>query len=308
MPEPGAYGGSPEPDCGYSDGEEWAQLTLWPESYPSADYSSHAAVPMEEPHATIRIPDTCEGDRPRERLRAHGPRTLATAELLSLVLGTGNHAAGHPATDPARSILEALGAGGRNALQQLRYVTMEELQTLPGIGPARAAAIVAAIELGKRSFNEPPPERTCVDDPAIAASLLSHDLMWEREERFAVLMLDIKHHFIGKRVLSIGSQTETIANPREIFGEALRCRAVRIIVAHNHPSGSLEPSADDLAITRQLLKSGNVLGMPVLDHLILGEGRHQSLRQTTSLWQEIPQESAGERDVVHEPSSWSNFR
>jgi DNA repair protein RadC len=171
---------------------------------------------------------------------------------------------------------------------------MAELLIMPGVGPAKAATIIAAIELGKRAFVQPAPERTRVDDPNIAASLLSHDLMWEMEERFAVLMLNIRHEFVAKRVITVGTQTETLAHPREIFGEALRQRAVRIIVAHNHPSGSLEPSAEDLALTRQLLRGGQVLALPVLDHLILGDGGFQSLRQTTSLWQEVPQENSGE--------------
>jgi DNA repair protein RadC len=125
--------------------------------------------------------------------------------------------------------------------------------------------------------------------------------MWETEERFAVLMLNVRHQFLAKRVITIGTQTETLAHPRDIFGEALRHRAVRIIVAHNHPSGALEPSPDDLALTKQLLQCGRLLCVPVLDHLILGDGRFQSLRQTTSLWQECPQENSGEdHSSIHE--------
>ena len=127
---------------------------------------------------------------------------------------------------------------------------------------------------------------TVVDDPAIAAAALSHELMWQSQERFAVLMLDIKHRLLGTKVITIGTATETLAHPRDIFREVIRQGAVRCLVAHNHPSGNLEPSPEDLALTRQLLQAGQILGIPVLDHLILGNGDFRSLRQTTTLWQE----------------------
>ncbi|MCY7286297.1 MAG: DNA repair protein RadC, partial [Cyanobacteria bacterium CAN_BIN43] len=126
-----------------------------------------------------------------------------------------------------------------------------------------------------------------VDDPAIAAAVLSQDLMWQPQEKFAVLLLDIKHRLVGTQIISIGTATETIAHPRDIFREVIRQGAVRLIVAHNHPSGILDPSPEDLALTRQLLAGGQLLGIPLLDHLILGNGDHCSLRQTTALWQAV---------------------
>jgi DNA repair protein RadC len=102
-----------------------------------------------------------------------------------------------------------------------------------------------------------------------------------------VLLLDIKHRLMGSQIISIGTATETIAHPRDIFREVIRQGAVRVIVAHNHPSGILDPSPEDLALTRQLLAGGRLLGIPLLDHLILGNGDHCSLRQTTALWQEV---------------------
>jgi DNA repair protein RadC len=126
-----------------------------------------------------------------------------------------------------------------------------------------------------------------VDDPAIAAAALSQDLMWQTQEKFAVLLLDIKHRLMGSQIISMGTATETIAHPRDIFREVIRQGAVRVIVAHNHPSGILDPSPEDMALTRQLLAGGQLLGIPLLDHLILGNGDHLSLRQTTRLWQEV---------------------
>ena len=113
--------------------------------------------------------------------------------------------------------------------------------------------------------------------------------MWQTQERFAVLLLDVKHRLIGTQIITIGTATETLAHPRDIFREVIRQAATRVIVAHNHPSGNVEPSPEDIALTRQLLAGAQFLGIPLLDHLILGNGNHLSLRQTTSLWSELPQ-------------------
>jgi DNA repair protein RadC len=138
-------------------------------------------------------------------------------------------------------------------------------------------------------YQSRPPEKTIVDDPAVAAAALSHELMWQTQERFAVLVLDVKHRLIASQVITIGTATETLAHPREIFREIIRLGGNRAIVAHNHPSGNLEPSSEDLLLTRQLLEGARFLSIPLLDHLILGNGNHVSLRQTTTLWNETPQ-------------------
>ncbi|PLZ30388.1 hypothetical protein CBP27_23615, partial [Fischerella thermalis WC542] len=125
--------------------------------------------------------------------------------------------------------------------------------------------------------------------PAAAAAALSQDLMWQNQERFAVLLLDVKNRLLGTQVITIGTATETLAPPREIFREVIRQGATRLIVAHNHPSGNIEPSSEDIELTRQLLAGAAFLGIPLLDHLILGNGNHQSLREITTLWEECPQ-------------------
>lgn len=101
-----------------------------------------------------------------------------------------------------------------------------------------------------------------------------------------MLLLDVKHRIIGSKVISVGTATETIAHPRDIFREVIKRGATRVIVAHNHPSGSLEPSQEDISLTRQLLKGSQILGIPLLDHLILGNGDWSSIRQNSDLWNE----------------------
>lgn len=233
----------------------------------------------------MRVTDMPNSERPRERLLSHGAKNLATAELLAILLGTGQGAGKLSAVGLGQYILQILGQDGRDPMAILRDVSPQELMEVPGIGPAKATTILAALELGKRVLQSRPPELAVVDDPSVAAAALSHDLMWQTQERFAVLLLDVKHRILGSKVITIGTATETLAHPRDIFREVLRHGATRIIIAHNHPSGSLEPSREDITLTQQLLEAANVLAIPLLDHLILGNGDYCSLRQTTTLWQ-----------------------
>lgn len=237
----------------------------------------------------LRIADIPENERPRERLITHGPKILATAELIAILLGTGQGPGKLSAVGLGQYILQELGKHQRDPLAVMREVTPAELMQIPGIGPAKATTILAAIELGKRAFLSRPSDGTAIDSPVVAAAALSQDLMWQNQERFAVLLLDVKNRLLGTKVITIGTATETLASPRDIFREIIRQGATRVIVAHNHPSGNLEPSEADIELTRQLLAGAQLLGIPLLDHLILGNGTHQSLREITTLWNDCPQ-------------------
>jgi DNA repair protein RadC len=114
--------------------------------------------------------------------------------------------------------------------------------------------------------------------------------MYQSQERFAVILLDIKNQLIALKVITIGTATETLVHPREIFREVVKQSATKLIIAHNHPTGSLVPSQDDILLTEQLLQGATYLAIPLLDHLILGNGNFQSLRQITDLWEKYPQE------------------
>ncbi|MFH7028812.1 MAG: DNA repair protein RadC [Heteroscytonema crispum UTEX LB 1556] len=237
----------------------------------------------------LRIADMPETERPRERLMTYGPKVLATAELIAILLGTGQGPGKLSAVGLGQYILHELGKHDRDPLAVLREVSPNQLMQIPGIGPAKATTILAAIELGKRAFQSRPGEKTMIDSPAAAAAALSQDLMWQTTERFAVVLLDVKNRLLGTQVITIGTATETLAPPREIFREVIRQGATRLIVAHNHPSGSVEPSQEDIDLTRQLLSGAQFLAIPLLDHIILGDGDYQSLREITTLWDEYPQ-------------------
>jgi DNA repair protein RadC len=237
----------------------------------------------------LRIADLPTTERPRERLIANGPRVLATAELIAILLGTGQGPGKLSAVGLGQYLLQELSKHQRDPLAVLRDVSVQELIQIHGVGPAKATTIVAAVELGKRAFQSRPLDRTPIESPAAAAAALSQDLMWQTQERFAVLLLDVKNRLIGTQVITIGTATETLAPPREIFREVIRQGATRVIIAHNHPSGNVEPSQQDIDLTCQLLAGAQLLGIPLLDHLILGNGNHQSLREITTLWEDYPQ-------------------
>ena len=238
----------------------------------------------------LRIADLPLSERPRERLLSLGAKNLATAELLAILLGTGQTRGTLSAVGLGQYILQELSKHKREPLDLLRDVSPQELMAIPGVGPAKATTILATVELGKRTFQFRPNEKAIVDNPVAAAAVLSHDLMWQKQERFAVLLLDNQNGLIGTQVITIGTATETLAHPREIFRSVIKTGATKIIVSHNHPSGNVEPSPEDILLTEQLLQGGNFLKIPILDHLILGNGDHQSLRQTTDLWDRYPQD------------------
>jgi len=232
----------------------------------------------------LRITDLPLSERPRERLLDVGAKTLSNAELIAILLGTGQGKGKLSAVGLGQHILGELAKDRREALDVLRDITPQELMNIPGIGPAKATTILAAVELGKRVFQLRPNQRATIDSPDAAAAVFSQDLMWQTQERFAVLMLDVRNNLISNRVISMGTATETLVHPREIFREAIRHSAAKVIIAHNHPSGNTDPSAEDLNLTQQLLKASQLLDIPLLDHLILGNGNYLSLRQTTQLW------------------------
>jgi DNA repair protein RadC len=237
----------------------------------------------------LRVTDLPPSERPRERLLESGATHLAMAELLAILLGTGQGAGGLSAIGLAQHMLQILGRDRHDPLAGLEACSLGELTAIKGVGPAKAATILAALELGRRVFQRRRTLTAPLSGPADAAAELSLHLSGQAQERFAVLLLDVKNRPVGTQLISIGSATETIAHPREVFREAIRQGATRLIVGHNHPSGEVEPSPQDLGLTRQLLQAGQILSIPLLDHLILGHDRFNSLRESSLLWQEYPQ-------------------
>ena len=196
--------------------------------------------------------------RPREKLQARGAAALSDYELLMAMIGSGNAQA--DVTKIARDVRKILREKGSD----LAY---EDLLKIKGLGTAKAAQLMAGFELWRRQFEVS--ERPIIDSAEKAVELLS-DIRDKKQEYFVCLTLDGANRLIAKRVISIGTLTASLVHPREVFAEAITDRAASIIVAHNHPSGNLEPSAADKEVTDRLKQAGEILGIEVLDHLILG--------------------------------------
>jgi DNA repair protein RadC len=154
---------------------------------------------------------------------------------------------------------------------------------LPQLTPKRLAKLQAAVELGQQLYAEKARVGEVLDDPRKAAAVFDC-IAWEPVEKLAIACLDVKARLLSYRVISVGTATETLAHPREIFSTVIQAGATRCIIAHNHPSGSTTPSEGDISLTRQLLQASEVMKIPVLDHLIVSRGEYTSMRQTTSLW------------------------
>lgn len=214
------------------------------------------------------------GDDPLARLATLGPAPLALWELIELVLGTRDptgrtHAAGSTiATDYPSA-------------QALAAATFEDLAA--AIGPRRAGALLAAVELGRRAQAAPSTKRPAIRNAADVYQLLSWDMRHLDREHFRVLVLNTRHQVVRVATVSVGGLSSAQVHPREVFKEAIRYGAAAIIVVHNHPSGDPTPSPDDRQITDQLSAAGTLIGIPVLDHIIIGDGQYTSLRELGQL-------------------------
>jgi DNA repair protein RadC len=210
-------------------------------------------------------------DRPREKLGRLGAASLGDNELLALVLGSGTRRAGALAL--ANLVLEA--SGGVHGLAALGS---GDMQRIPGVGEAKAAQVLAAVELGRRTLLRQPAGRPQFLTPAEVGRYLLPEFGARPVEQFGVVLLDTKHRLIRTTVLTVGTLDRSVVHPREVFREAASARAAGIVLFHNHPSGDPAPSADDLSLTRRLAAAGELMGIDVLDHLILTATRFVSLR------------------------------
>ncbi len=218
----------------------------------------------------LSIKTWAEEDRPREKLILKGKHTLSDAELIAILISSGNNE--ESAVELARRILN----GCSNDLLQLTRMNVAELMNFKGIGEAKAVTITAALELGRRR-NESRPEKvekisSSKDVVAIFQPILG-DLL---HEEFWILFLNRANRIIGKQQISMGGMSGTVADPRMIFKSALDKKALAIILCHNHPSGNNQPSEADLSLTKSLHAAGKILEISVLDHIIITQSSFYS--------------------------------
>jgi DNA repair protein RadC len=226
---------------------------------------------MGEMNASYRITDLATTDRPRERLANLGPNALSNAELIAILLRSGVE--GMNAVQMAQKLLLEL-----NGLTGLHNAPYESLCDRRGIGPAKAAQLKAAIELGRRLAAATPEEQPTIQSPEGAAALLLYEMGALEQEHLRVLLLDTRNRLIRTVEVYRGSLNSSTVRIGEIFRDAVRANAASIIVAHNHPSGDPTPSAEDVNVTGMIVEAGELLDIEVLDHLVIGKGRYVSLK------------------------------
>ena len=215
-----------------------------------------------------KIKDLPTHKRPREKLVEKGSEALSDHELLAIILRSGYK--GKSAVDIAKRILKTTG------LKELSKKSLQELQKIKGIGITGASILVASLELSKRIDQEEPMVE--IKSPNDVLKVVS-DLRNKKREYMVALYLNARSELIKKRVVSIGTLTESLVHPREVFAPAIKSHAVNLVLAHNHPSGSAEPSDEDVAVTQNLKEAGEILGIKVVDHIIVSKNGFVSLKQ-----------------------------
>ncbi|WP_345971318.1 DNA repair protein RadC [Sulfurimonas sp. HSL1-6] len=213
-----------------------------------------------------KLQELYKGDKPREKLLAKGPATLKAYELMAVLLGSGV-----PGKDVLQLSKEIVGLFDAS----FESLTLDDLTSIHGMGEAKAAQILAAVELSRRYLIK---QHVKITSAADVYELL-REYGAKKQEYFIALALDGASHLIEKRVVSIGTLNQSLVHPREVFADAVADRAAGIIVAHNHPGGQLAPSREDVAVTRRLKEAGTLLGIELLDHVILTRDGFLSLRE-----------------------------
>ncbi len=218
----------------------------------------------------VRIQDIPEEERPRERLIRNGPESLSNAELLGVILRTGSKE--ENVVNLSSRILSNYN------IKQLSLANVSRLMQVHGVGKAKAAQIAAVFELARRleTFVEEPKRKIC--SPKDVYTLMYPKMREQKKEKFITLCLDTKNQILREEVISIGSLNASIVHPREVFKSALMESSASVIMIHNHPSGDPSPSREDIMVTEKLVEGGKLLGIDVLDHIIIGDGRYVSLK------------------------------
>ena len=216
-------------------------------------------------------------DRPREKMAANGAAVLTDAELIAILLRTGT------AEKSAIDIASEMTADGGLYKRLAGITRLNELTNIKGLGQAKAATVLAALEIGRRIASAKPLEKIHLSCPQDVADFLMPRLRYAAKEQFVVILLNGKNKVIGTEVVSEGSLSSSVVHPREVYAPAMLHHAAAIMVAHNHPSGDPKPSFEDEEVTRMLSRSGKVLGIPMIDHVIIGDGNYYSFLENEAL-------------------------
>lgn len=214
----------------------------------------------------MRIKDLPAVERPREKLQKYGPEKLSDAELLAILLRTGRRGA-----NAVQLAKKTLAAG----TEMLKNASLHDLTRVTGLGTAKACEVIACMELGRRLFADK--KHQLLLSPKDVWHELA-DLRDHRKEHFVIFFLDARNQKIAREIISVGTLTMSIVHPREVFEPAIARSAAQIILAHNHPSGDPEPSAEDIRVTEQLREAGKILGIAIVDHIVVTASGFKSMK------------------------------
>lgn len=231
--------------------------------------------------STTTMKELYKEERPYEKCVKAGAAALSDAELLAVVMRTGTR--GENACQLAGRILSLPGCEG---LKGLNRISMERLMDVRGIGQVKAVQLKCVAELAARMAKAKAAERLAFDTPETIADYFMEDLRYAEQEQLHVLFLNTRNKLLKEKLMFQGTVNASLVSPREIFMEALKCRAVRMVLVHNHPSGDAAPSPEDIRMTRRIYKTGEMLGIQLLDHIIIGDHCYSSFRERGILSEE----------------------
>lgn len=217
----------------------------------------------------VLIKDLPVQERPRERLLQYGPEYLSNRELLAILLQTGTK------DQSVFGLVDQLLAHF-GSLRSLAGASFEEMSVIKGIGPAKASQVLAAFEMAKRLSNSNLEVKEVIRSPQDAATIVMDEMRLLDREHFVILMLNTKHAVVARKVVSIGHLSASLVHPRELFKDIIKKSSAAVILVHNHPSGDPTPSEDDIRVTKRLCEAGELLGIQVLDHIIVGDKSYLS--------------------------------
>lgn len=238
------------------------------------DYAGHK---QEEVPRGPFVKELPAGERPREKIFAKGIGSLSNAELLAVLISSGSE------KESAIAVASRILALEQGNLASLSGYHPEEFMKVRGIGTAKACILSAALELGRRVASSSAVINPKMDSPGKAAAYFMEDLRYLQKEIFLTALLNVKGELIGFDRVSVGGISSSSAMPREVFSAAVRRGAFSVILVHNHPSGDPKPSEADITVTKQLASAGEILGIPVIDHIIIGDGAYFSLAKENLL-------------------------
>ena len=220
----------------------------------------------------MKLREMPDWEMPREKLLHYGSSSLSTAELLAIIIRTG-------ASDKsALELANELMAMDRDGLRHMVDCAPEELMTVKGMGRAKACQVIAAVELGRRIAATPPTKGDAITNSGDIADLFMERLRYEKKEHFFCLMLNSKGEILEETEISVGDLNSSVTHPREVFTRAIKRSAGSVAFIHNHPSGTAEASKADIDTTKRLVEVGNLVGIPVIDHIIIGDGEFVSMK------------------------------